>query len=467
MRTLTINNTGKEKIFLLFVLLEFLAIICSFLLSYMVVLVLVLAGALFLLSFWDIRINLFLAVVFSILIQYGAKEKTYIEMSILTLILIFFLLVIYAKSCLEGLKIKRSKLDLPLILLISISLLTAFRGIVIRGVGLYNVALVGEELYAPLGFGIIFLVINFCDSVTIIRKFFYILVLIAFYFAFMGLTAYFKVGHRIGGYLFGGFPGIIALVLLNLSFYSQKRKSKFLYLMISIPLILHLICSFTRGMWFGFLGGLVISYAFFVWQDESSRAKKIPAFIKGVFLIAIVSCIIFIGVSLFLPVENFSASVSKRFESSFRVQPFSSGLLRLVEYKASLEKIKESPFFGHGFGYILKYRPPWSSEIRSQWYIHQSYIYIVLKMGLFGLIAFSWLFYVFFKDSIRSCRKIQDRFFKGLTFGFIGNVFQALISGLTNYDFAVVSCTFYLAFAMGAVIVIGQKLSNHPEYIKN
>lgn len=170
-------------------------------------------------------------------------------------------------------------------------------------------------------------------------------------------------------------------------------------------------------------------------------------------------------VSNFLPAKNLPVEVSKRFESSFRVLPFSSGFARLVEYKACLEKIKENPILGYGFGYTLEFRDPLSSKAHSQWYIHQSYLYIALKMGFLGLIAFLWLFYVFFKDSIRNCKKIQDSFFRGLSFGFIGNAFQLLIEGLTNYEFAAVINTFYLAFAMGAVVVIGQKLSNSSQLI--
>lgn len=456
------NDMIGQKCFLLFVLLELLVIISSFFLSYKFVLIVVISSILLLLSFLDVRISLLLAIAFSTLIQYGAKEKTLLEMSILTLIFIFFLLATYAKFCLEGLKIRRSKLDFPLIVLILISIGATFRGIFSS----YNVALAGFELYAFLCFGVIFFVENLCYSPSTIRRLFFILVLVAYYSAFIGLIAYLKAGHRIGGHLFGAFPSMIALVFLNLSFYSEKKRDRFLYLMISAPLILHLIFSFTRGYWFGFSAGLTISYAFFVWQTKNTGAKKLLIFMRGILLSGILIFILMILASSFFPVDNLPIEASRRLESSFKWVPFSSAFARLVEYKACFEKIKENPILGHGFGYVLEYRDPLFPKASSQWYIHQSYLYITLKMGILGLVAFLWLFYVFFKSNIRNCMRIQNAFYKGLAFGFICNAIQLLISGLTNYEFAAVINTCYLAFAMGAVIVINQAPQNALQILR-
>jgi O-antigen ligase len=451
-------QTEKRKSFFLFVLLELLAIAGSFLFGYKILLIPAAVGTVLFFSFWDVRVTLVLAVAFSTLIQYGAKEKTLLEMSAFTLILISLIVAVYAGFCLKGLRIKRSKLDLPLMALLSISLLTVVRGILNH----YNMALAGFELYAFLCFAVVFLVVNLFDSPTAIRRSFYALVLVALYSAMIGLAAYFRAGHRIGGHLFGAFPAMIALVLLNLSFYSQKRRERLLYILISLPLILHLVCSFTRGYWFGFLGGLGISYAAFVWQTEASWQRRSFVFMRAVFFGGILVYVLLVLMSSFLPTGNLPSDASRRLESSFAWAPFSSAFARLIEYKACWNRIWDSPVFGHGFGYVLEYKDPFSSRLHSQWYIHQSYLYIALKMGFLGLLAFIWMFYVFFRHSIRKCMRIQSPFFKGLTFGFMGNAVQLLIAGLTNYEFAAVVNTCYLAFAMGAVLVVAETWSRDP-----
>jgi len=440
-----------------------MAVAGSLLLSYKIVLIAAVAGVILFLDFWDVRISLVLAVAFSTLIQYGAKEKTLFEMSILTLVFVSLLVGVYAKFCLEGLRIRGSKLYLPLVALIFISLLAALRGVLSS----YNMALAGFELYAFLCFGVIFLVVNLFDSPATIRRSFYVFVIVALYSSTIGLAAYLQAGHRIGGHLFGAFPAMIALVLLNLFFYSEKRGDRFLYLLISIPLILHLLCSFTRGYWLGFLGGLAISYAVFVWQSRDSLHKRLFVFARAIVLGGILVYMLLIFASKLLPFDNLPHEASRRLESSFTWAPFSSAFARLVEYKACWDTIKENPVLGHGFGYVLEYKDPLSSRVHSQWYIHQSYLYMALKMGFLGLIIFLWMFYVFFRDSIRKCIRIQSAFFKGLAFGFIGNALQLLIAGLTNYEFAAVVNTCYLAFAMGAVVVIGETWSSGPHLVKS
>jgi O-antigen ligase len=82
---------------------------------------------------------------------------------------------------------------------------------------------------------------------------------------------------------------------------------------------------------------------------------------------------------------------------------------------------------------------------------------ITLKMGLIGLFVFLWMYYVFFKEGLKGSKKIEDSYYKGLSYGFIANSIEQLIISFTNNQFAAVDNNFYLAFTVAGVLVIISK----------
>jgi len=265
------------------------------------------------------------------------------------------------------------------------------------------------------------------------------------------------VGHRIGGYLFGTFPSLIALVLLNLSFYSKERSKKLTYLLLSLPPLLHLLFSFTRGYWLGFIGALVFSYGIYLLNSDYSLSRKFLKFAKGTVTFTLLVLILGSSLHGFLIGGNFASLVARRLTSSFstKLSPeTASNFERLIEYEACWERIKEKPILGYGIGYIHSFTDPFLRQRIHRWAVHQFYLMVTLKMGLIGLLAFLWIFYVFFREGLRKSRNIQSGYYRGLSFGFLANSVQLLIISLTNHEFASVVNTFYLAFTLGGVVII-------------
>jgi O-antigen ligase len=449
------NNYILRKSVFLFVLWELLLITSSFLLGYKIVFIWALAIIFIFLTCFDVKTNLMILIALSMFVDYKNPSTLAFGLGVLTLVLVSMFLTLYFRFCLKGVKIIKSKLNLPLIVFMLIVSFNIFRGMFYS----YKASYWALETFAYLSFGLIFLVMNFFRSPEDVRKFFKILILLAIYQSIYGLVNYLLVGHRIGGTIFGVIPSIIAVVLLNLFFYSQNKRKKWLYLLLSLLPIMHLIFSFSRGYWLGFLVALVLSYSFHIYQLKYTIRKRFVMFVRG----AAVACIGFLlGLLLlqqFLPGDNLIGSLLNRFQSGFSGS-FSretvSNYLRLLEYEGAIEKIKEKPILGFGIGYGFALRDWVARRTYTVRAVHHDYLAIVLKMGLLGLLSFLWLFYVFFSNGLKIVTRLKDQYLKGLSAGLLATVLQLLLIGFTNHVFIGIMNTFYLAFAVGAVETIGK-----------
>ena len=449
-------NIMNKKVLFLFVFLDLLIISSIFLFRYIDILILFAVFTFLLLNFVSFRAGLLLMIGYSTMVIYGKGLVSAFMMVILGSILIFVCLSVYFKFCIREFKIKKAEINLPIAVFLGIVFLQTIRGFL----NIYSLKWLSLELLAYLGFGAVFLVINLCDKKEIIKKFFQVLVIVAYYQAIMGLWNYFRIGHRIGGHLFGIFPSSIALVLLNLSFYSKERAKKLIYILISLPFILHLLLSFTRGYWLGFILALLFSYGIYIINSEYSFSEKVFRFLKGVLLLSIIIVTSLIPFQQFLSTGSLMNQVSRRFKSGFSTElsvETVSNYQRLMEYDACLEKIQKKPILGYGIGYTLPLRNPITQRVSKEWAVHQSYLMITLKMGLIGLAAFLWIFYVFIRTGLRESKNIENNYYKGLSYGFIANVIQLLVISFTNYSLATVDNTFYLAFAMAGVVIINSR----------
>lgn len=453
--SLEYSNIINKKFLFLFVFLELGAIFISFLFSYKMAVFLALVLVFVVLVLSGVKINLMILIVLSMFVDYDNKSRLAFGLGVLTLVLVSMFLSLYFGFCLKGLKIIKSKLNLPLMAFMLIVSFNVFRGLFFS----YKITHWGLDTFAYLSFGLIFLVINFLTSSEDVRKFFHILIVLVIYQSIYGVVNYLLVGHRIGGVMFGIMPSMIAIVLLNLFFYSRNKRKRFLYLLLSFLPILHLLFSFTRGMWIGFLVALTFSYAYYASQLRYTISRKFFVFVRGVAIACIVVFLGFVMLQRFVPDDNFISRVLNRFRSSFSLS-FSkqtvSNYQRILEYREAIEKIKEKPIWGFGIGYAFDFKDPLALKRYAHWAVHHDYLAIVLKMGLIGLLTFLWLFYVFFKNGLKIWKRLKDEYLMGLSAGLLANVLQLLVIGFTNHVFIGAMNTFYLAFAIGAVETIGK-----------
>lgn len=437
----------------LMLLLDLLIILSFFLADYKLGLFVLLVVSFIFLNFADMRITLWFMIAFSTLVVYYHGLVSAIMVMVLGFILILVYFSAYLRFCLGRLKIKKTYLNLPIAVFLVMVLFQALRGIF----NSYPLKWLGTELLAYLGFSVFFLVMSLFNKIQMIKKYFQLLIFVAYYQAILGLWNYFYAGHRIGGYLFGTFPSLVALVLFNLAFYSKKRSQKLTYFFISLPLVIHLLFSFTRGYWLGFIGALLFSYVIYLHNSGYSIRRKTIKLVKGTIILTLIILALGFTLQRSLLGGRFFSYFSKRFISSFstKLRPeTASNFERLIEYQACWQRIKEKPILGYGIGYINSFTDPITKRRIDRWAVHQFYLMVTLKMGLIGLFAFLWIFYVFLIKGLKKSKSIESIYYKGLSFGFIANSVQLLIISLTNHEFASVVNTFYLAFTLGGVLVI-------------
>ena len=102
---------------------------------------------------------------------------------------------------------------------------------------------------------------------------------------------------------------------------------------------------------------------------------------------------------------------------------------RIVETKYGMASFLRHPLFGIGIG--NEYRPPfereiWWNEFGLRWFIHNSYLWLAVMMGLVGLVPFLALCFVYVARGLAFWRTIADASLRavylGLTLGFLGQM---------------------------------------------
>jgi O-antigen ligase len=153
------------------------------------------------------------------------------------------------------------------------------------------------------------------------------------------------------------------------------------------------------------------------------------------------------------PMANYVHLVILRAESLTAGQKIHNVEARMIENKFAIEEILAHPIFGIGF--TRHYRPQiYGPNDNLQWYLHNGYLWILLKMGILGLIPFLWFSYIFVKRGIKNWQSVEDRFFKAIV---LGSVISYLGVALTNFACAYFmenwqTAVFGLSFGINEVI---------------
>lgn len=183
----------------------------------------------------------------------------------------------------------------------------------------------------------------------------------------------------------------ILSILLFLSAFSLKLQKRFM-LLLALPALLGLyilVFSGTRTYWAGFL------ICFLFWFLISN--KRTSLLIRQIVWVAI--AVIIVSQSYFQ--SNLLAQLNVLGGRSLNVRLSSlrvteiiydwSYLGRYYETIAALDIIKGSPILGRGLGYELTSNARfWVSSTVTRGFVHNSFIYITLKLGMVGLLVFSW-----------------------------------------------------------------------------
>jgi len=117
---------------------------------------------------------------------------------------------------------------------------------------------------------------------------------------------------------------------------------------------------------------------------------------------------------------------------------------RTEMYKAALEIFKDYPVFGAGLGQYEDLIPIYKPKVSMHLHAHNTYLEVLAEMGVVGLLAFLWIFVLFFKNVFRIVRLCPNNNIQAIQIGLIGSIFSGLIFAL--------SCTIIIVGFQSAVV---------------
>jgi hypothetical protein len=193
-----------------------------------------------------------------------------------------------------------------------------------------------------------------------------------------------------------GTPLVYTLVIFFcLTFFSKKHRllSNTFMLILGFIAFFTLLFSGTRTYWIGFILGIMVWQIFLLISGPKKWKKMVPRTFFAIILI-IGSFFPLVNSSIHNSVSNSTDSIVSRAHSlSINNLRFDVSVeSRYQESIAALISYRDSPLIGRGLGYeLISNVNFWKSSEITRGYLHNSFLYFLLKLGPLGLMAFFWL----------------------------------------------------------------------------
>lgn len=350
--------------------------------------------------------------------------------------------------------IPRTALTLPLLCFLALTLANTGRGLLVG----YSRKYIGLELLPLLALGSALLVANAFERPRDLRWVVVGLVLAGLAAAFGGFMTFAATRTHSAGYTMAT-PGIVAVLLINLALRSKTGTASAGLIGLAIPMLLHQFITFGRGLWTGCIAALAVSVLIYAGVGSGSGQRWRKAGLVFGSLLALGFCGALITAQAFDQRDLLSEAGTRLLSSTNTKlsQETRSNLVRLGEYLHAWNLIRESPWVGHGVGYVFPMKQVISLKPGVQWYVHQYFLFVWLKQGLLGLVLFIWLLAAAVKLGVREARRHED-WMESAWFATMAaaTVFLAVLS-LSNFPFGVVNEMFLLALLWGGAMAMTRK----------
>lgn len=263
-------------------------------------------------------------------------------------------------------------------------------------------------------------------------------------------------------YLYNGIFMQLAAAIMFIKLFNKERNI-FNIIKLSI-LLIGIYVSNTRGFWLGTIGVVILSFAYYIW-----RVKKYNLTIKNVIIamipLILVASIISKTIVAVSPDQNLpdsAGSIKDRVESIGDFENDESNKVRAIQLRFLVDKIKEKPVLGWGFGSHIYEYPQYMEENNLQPVSSSSfelyYVELLFKTGIVGItIFFGYLVFNFFKLMVllfkKNLRNEDEQTLVGWTIG----TMSILASSITNPYIAGLSVFFVLVMEVYLIQLFDKK----------
>jgi O-antigen ligase len=204
--------------------------------------------------------------------------------------------------------------------------------------------------------------------------------------------------------------------------------------------------SYARGSWLAAAFGLIVVILLMLRFAPSVRRVIIRV---AVALFLIFSILLLLDTLGFFSFQAFTDRAT--LVSTERIDV--SSLARLSEWQKAISVFLSKPLLGAGLGYIFHFYAVGIGEV-SQIFVHNSYIYVLSKMGLVGFIAFVFLFGCALSLAYRTLKKEVGGTRMGLMISYVSMLCVLLAKSLTTWHLNVLTSSLYVGLLLGAIAVI-------------
>lgn len=268
------------------------------------------------------------------------------------------------------------------------------------------------------------------------------------------LSTDFMGGKRVAAFksttmTWGAMSTIFTIVTLSLALFSGLGRKQLLYGVAFLIQFTSLIFSWVRGAWVALVVGIIIL-----------------SFVKNKKLIF--GLLIFLLIVFFLAPTHIKHRISHIADLSVN-----STNVRLVQWKHSLEIIRDYPIVGVGWidlGELIRSYAPEGTDISYHSYqighFHNNFIMFFVYFGLLGFMAGCYLIFRILQVMIKIYRKIpvDEGWLSALSLGCIAAFVSFWINGLFDWTFGDAEPATMMWFIVGISLVIGKLMEeNHPK----
>jgi len=242
-------------------------------------------------------------------------------------------------------------------------------------------------------------------------------------------------------------PFLISSMILD-----RNKLRKMVYFVILIPIGISVIISQTRGTWVS-IGIAILLATFLSLFVRIEGQRKILSFSFAILTLII---IVFFSLNLIGRMSKVKREfVETRVESLSNLQIDYSLAMRTNSYLIILKKIKQHLWFGNGLGDTATYN--FFGRYSTQNNVDSTYLTILWKMGIAGLVIFLILYFLLLKRIFFIYQKTQDIFLRIFSIG----VISTFIAFLTLGTISPVLITYRFNFIFGVLFAITEILTKN------
>jgi O-antigen ligase len=301
-----------------------------------------------------------------------------------------------------------------------------------------------------------------------LRRLIYLLILTGVLAATRAMILYVQGAGSVGTYTEGAVRimsvsvnCMLVSLAVSISFAATGTRP-WLFLLASLSLAAGLVVTFQRAALLGVLGALVALFA-------SLRGAQRWRFVTGAFGVTCLAGVA-IGMGEVADIDtNIVSATLTRVESIAQFREDVSAGHRLREWNRAWDMIRQHPIVGNGLGAEVVFDSPMYDEVHRRMgfrshdvYMHNSYLWLLVKTGLVGLLLVCGLLWLAVQKVVLSVRtpglRVPANLVIGLGSALAAQLVVAFFGPMLNVDDAVPFSVLIIGglLGLGALSSLGQ-----------